>query len=114
MRFFFPNPWGVDQGNRAFSLLHGFLGRLYRLITWQGGFNSRPGPVYFDMDRISLWAEFLGWVCTPTPFIRCRSGLVFGAIALWACALGLRSEPVHILFSTLSYNMSNNFEYKNK
>ena len=72
-----------------FSLLHEFLGCLYRLITWQGGFNSRPGPVYFGMGRISLWGELLGWVCAPTPFIRWRSGLVPGAIVLWACALGL-------------------------
>ena len=51
MRFFFSNPWGTDHGYWAPFLLHEFLGRLYRLITWQGGFNSRPGPVYFGIDR---------------------------------------------------------------
>ena len=65
-----------------FSLLHEFLGRVYRLITWSGGFNFRPGLVYFGMGRISLWAELLGWICAPIPFIRRRSGLT-----LWACAL---------------------------
>ena len=45
--------------------------------------------MYFGMVRISLWAELLGCVCAPTPFIRWRSGLAPGAITLWACALGL-------------------------
>ena len=72
-----------------FSLLHEFLGRLYRLITWQGGLYSRPGPVFFGMDRILLWAELLGWVCAPTPFIRWRSGLALGAYY----TPGLRSRP---------------------
>ena len=53
----------------CFSLLHEFLSCLYCLITWQGGFNSRPRPVYFGMGRISLWAELPGWVCALTPFI---------------------------------------------
>ena len=69
----------------CFSLLHEILlGRLYCLITWQGGFNSGPGPVYIGMGRISLWVELPGWVYAPTPFIRWRSGLT-----LWVCALGL-------------------------
>ena len=68
-----------------FSLLHEFLGRLYRLITWQSGFNFTPGLVYFGMGRISLWAELLGWVCAPTPFIRWRFGLEPGAYALGLC-----------------------------
>ena len=50
---------------------------LYHLITWHCGFNSGPGPMYFSMDRISLWAEFLHWICAPTPFIRQRFGLVY-------------------------------------
>ena len=33
VRFFFPNPWGADHGDWAFSLLHEFLDCLYRLIT---------------------------------------------------------------------------------
>ena len=70
------------------SRLHELLGRLYCLITWQGGFNSRLGPVYFGMGRISLWAELLGLVCAPTSFIRWRSRL-----ALWACA--------HIVFYSI-------------
>ena len=81
----------------CFSLLHEFLGRLYRLISWHGGFNFGPGPVYFGKGRISLWTELVSWVCAPTPFIRERSGLASGA-----CALGMRSGPVHILFSTPS------------
>ena len=59
MRFFFPNPWGEDRGYWAPFLLYEFLGRLYHLITWRGGFNSGPGPVYFRMDRNSQWAELL-------------------------------------------------------
>ena len=80
-----------------FFLLHEFLGRLYCLITWQGGFNSGLGPIYFGMGKISLWAKLLGWVCAPTPFIRWRSRL-----ASVVCALGLCFGPMHILFSTLS------------
>ena len=59
----------------CFSLLHEFLGHLYCLITWQGGFNSRPGPVYFGMGRISLWGP----------------GLIYfgmGRISLWGKLLG--------------------------
>ena len=67
-----------------FSFYTSFLGRLYHLITRQGGFNSGPGPMYFGMGRISLWAELLYWVCAPSPFIRQRFGL-----APQACALGL-------------------------
>ena len=70
-----------------FSLLHEFLGRLFRLIICQGGLNSGSRPVYFGMGGILPWAELLGLVCAPTPLIRWRS-------------LGLRSGPVHILFST--------------
>ena len=86
-----------------FSLLHEFLGHLYHLITWQGGFNSRPGPVYFGMGRISLWAKLLSWVCAPTPFIWWRSGLASGA-----CALGLCSGPAlwaraYIVFYPITY-----------
>ena len=56
--------------------LHEFLGSLYRLITWQGGFNSRPGPVYFGMGRVLLWAELsFYWVYALIPFIRQRFGL---------------------------------------
>ena len=75
----------------CFSLLHEFLGRLYCLITWQGGFSFGPGPVYFGMGRISLWVELPGWVYALTPLIRWRSRLVFvvSVLALWACALGL-------------------------
>ena len=80
-----------------FPLFHEFLGRLYCLITWQGSFNSRPRPVYFGMGRISPWVELLGWVFASTPFIRWRSGL-----ASVVYALGLHSEPVHMLFSTPS------------
>ena len=68
------------------SLLHEFLARLYRLITWQGGFNSKPRPVYFGIGRTLLWAKLLSWVCALTPFIRWRSGLAPGA-----CALDLRT-----------------------
>ena len=67
-----------------FSFYTSFLGRLYHLITWQGGFNSSLGLVYFGMGRISLWAELLYWVCAPTSFIRQWFGL-----APWASALGL-------------------------
>ena len=78
--------WGADHGDLAFFLLHKFLDRLYHLITWQGGFNYGPGPVYFGMGRISMWVELLGWDYALTPFIRWRSGLASGA-----CALGLGS-----------------------
>ena len=65
-------------------LLHEFLGCLYHLITWRGGFNSRLGPVRFGMDRNSQLAELLYWVCVPTLFIRPRLGPL-----LWPCVLGL-------------------------
>ena len=42
-----------------FSFHTSLLGRLYHLITWHGGFNSGPGPIYFGMGRISLWTELL-------------------------------------------------------
>ena len=86
----------------CFSLSHESLGHQYCLITWQGGFDSGSGPVYFGMGRISLWAKLLGWVYAPTPIIRWRSGLasVVSRLALWACALG--PGPMHILFSILS------------
>ena len=67
-----------------FSFYMSFSGRLYHLITWQGGFNSGPGLVCFGMDRNSQWAELLYWARVPTFFIRWRLGLV-----LWACFLGL-------------------------
>ena len=66
-----------------FSFHTSLLGRLYHLIIWHGGFNSRPGPVYFGMGRISLWAKLLYWVCPSNPFIK-----MFG-LTPWACALGL-------------------------
>ena len=76
---------------RCFSLSHESPGHQYCLITWQGGFDSRPGPVYFGIGRISPWAKLPGWVYAPTPFIRWRSRLTFvvSELALWACALGL-------------------------
>ena len=67
-----------------FFFLTSLLGRLYHLIIWHGGFNSRPGPVYFGMGRISLWVELLYWVCPSNPFIRWTFGLMF-----WACTMGL-------------------------
>ena len=67
-----------------FSFYTSFLGCLYHLITWQGGFNSGPRPMIFGMGRISLWAELLYWVGALTPFIKRR----FGPMP-WACALGL-------------------------
>ena len=98
----------MDHGDWALSLLVELLGRLYRLITWQGGFNSKPRPVYFEMCRITLWVELLGWVCASTPFIRWRFGLAPGAcarglcpgLAPGACARGLRPGLAYILFST--------------
>ena len=57
-----------------FSFYMSFFGRLYHLITWQGGFNFGLGPMYFGMGRISLWAELLYWVGAPTPFIKRRFG----------------------------------------
>ena len=55
--------WIMETGH--FSFLTSLLGRLYHLIMIirSGGFNSRPGHVYFGMSRISLWAELLYWVC---------------------------------------------------
>ena len=58
-----------------FSFYTSFLGRLYHLITWQGSLSSGPGPMYFGMGMISLWAELLYWVGAPTPFIKRRFGL---------------------------------------
>ena len=72
----------METGHFSFHM--SFLGRLYHLITWHGGFNSRPGPVYFGMGRVSQWAELPYWVCASTPFIRTLFGL-----APWACTLGL-------------------------
>ena len=76
--------WVVETGH--FSFLMSLLGRLYHLIMiiWPGGFNSRPGPVYFGIGRISLWAELLYWVYPSNPFIRRTFGITF-----WTCALGL-------------------------
>ena len=80
-----------------FSLLHEFLGCLYCLITWQGGFNSRPGPAYFGIGRILLWAELLSCLCHNS-LLKVE---VWAYVRdLWACALGLCSGPMHILFST--------------
>ena len=76
-----------------FSFYMSFWGRLYHLITWQGDFNSGPGPVYFGMDRNSQWAELLYRICAPTLFIRRRLGLVL---------LGLRFGLVQVWFSTPS------------
>ena len=59
-----------------FSFYTSFLGHLYHLITWHGGFNSGSGPMYFDMGRILLWAELLYWVSASTPFIRRMFGLM--------------------------------------
>ena len=51
--------WIVETRN--FSFLTSLLGHLYHLIMiiWPGGFNSRPGSVYFGMGGISLWADLL-------------------------------------------------------
>ena len=73
-----------------FSFHTTFLGRLYHLITWHGGFNSGPGPVYFGIGRISLWVELLYWLHASTPFTRQMFGLTPRAFA----------GPMHILFST--------------
>ena len=67
-----------------FSFHTSLLGHLYHLITWHGGFNSRPGPMYFGMGRISLWAKLFYWVCPSNSFIRRMFELT-----LKACALGL-------------------------
>ena len=72
----------METGHFSFHM--SLLGRLYHLIIWHGGFNSRTEPVYFSMGRISLWAELFYWVCPSNPFIRRTFGLM-----LWACALGL-------------------------
>ena len=72
--------WIMEIG--YFSFHTSLLGRLHHLIIWHGSFNSGPGPVYFGMGRISMWAELLYWVCPSNPFIRRTFGL-------WACALGL-------------------------
>ena len=71
-----------------FSFLTSILSRLYHLIIWYGGFNSRPGPVCCGMGRISLWAEPLYWVCPSNPFIKRSFRLAF-----WAY-----SGLIHILF----------------
>ena len=76
-----------------FSFYMSFWGRLYHLITWQGGFNSRPGPIYFGMDRNSQWAKLLYRICALTLFIRRRLGPVF---------LGLCFRPLQVWFSTPS------------
>ena len=62
-----------------FSFLTSLLGRLYDLfmIIGPGGFNSRPGSMYFGMGRISLWVELCYWVCSTNPFIRWTFGLTF-------------------------------------
>ena len=52
VRSFFPNLWDVGHGDCALFLLHEFLGHLHLLITWQGGFNYGPGPMYFGMGGI--------------------------------------------------------------
>ena len=67
MKSFFPNLWGADHGDWALFLLHEFLGYLYHLITWQGGFNSGFRPVYFGMDKISLWVKLLYWYVPQLP-----------------------------------------------
>ena len=64
-----------------FSFHTSFLGRLYHLITWRGGFNYGSGPVYFGMGRISLWPGLRYWVGSSNPFIRQMFRLTY-----WACA----------------------------
>ena len=65
------------------------MGRLYHLITWQGGFNFGPGPVYVGMDKNSQWVELLYWIYAPTLFIRRRLGPLL---------LGLHFRPVQVRF----------------
>ena len=85
--------WIIETGH--FSLLTSLLGCLYHLIIWHGGFNSRPGPVYFGMGRISLLVKLLYWV--PLKSLH--------KVDVWAYVLSLRSGLVHILFLTPSYTM---------
>ena len=82
--------WIMETGH--FSFLTSLLGRLYQFIMfiWPSGFNSRPGPVYFGMGRISLWAKLLYWVCPSNPFIRWTFGLTFCTYALGFCTYCFR------------------------
>ena len=66
---------GAIMETEHFSFHTSFLVCIYHLITWHGGFNSRPEPMYFSMGRISLWAKLLYWVCASTPLIRRMFGL---------------------------------------
>ena len=74
----------METGHLSFHM--GLLGSLHHLITWHGDFDSGPGSVYFDMGRISLWAELLYWAGPSNTFARRTFGLKFEA-----CALGLRT-----------------------
>ena len=72
--------WIKETGHLSFHT--GLLGRLCHLITWHGSFDFGPRSVYFDMGRISLWAELLYLVGLSNPFARRTFGLKFGACAL--------------------------------
>ena len=80
--------WIMENGHFSFQM--SLLGRLYHLIIWHDGFNSGPKPVYFGMGRISMWVEFLYWVCPSNPFIRRTFGLTFCACALNLCTYCFR------------------------
>ena len=84
--------WVMETGHLSFHT--SLLGHLHHLITWLGGFNTRPGSVYFGMGRISLWAELLYWVGPSNPFARQTFGLKFGACALSLCTYCFRPHQV--------------------
>ena len=86
---------------RHLSFYMSYLGHLYHLVIWQGGFDSRPGPVCSGLGMILLWAELFYWVYAPTLFIRRRFGPEqrFGPTP-WVFVLGLCigcSPPHHIV-----------------
>ena len=72
----------METGHLSFYM--SFLGHLYHLVIWQGGIDSRPGPMCSGLGRILLWAELFYLVYAPALFIRRR----FGPTP-WVFVLGL-------------------------
>ena len=55
--FLIRGAWIMETG--CFSLVHEFLGHLYYLINWKGGFSSGLRPVYFGMVGSHYGLSFL-------------------------------------------------------
>ena len=88
MRSFFPNPWGADHGDWAPFLLHEFFGP--------------PTLLHYLARRLRFWtwAHVLWHRLDPSVGRAILMGLCPDSLhkaEVWACVLGLRSGPAHVL-----------------